>query len=223
MNDTLYTVYKITNTLSGKSYIGTHKTKDLNDNYMGSGSYLNRSQKKNGIENFSKEILFIFDNPEEMYSKEAELVNEDFVAAENTYNLKVGGLGGWDYVNNNNLGVPNFIDKPDVVKRASKTGNIILREKSKDIEWRKKYNKNISIGLKNYFKSNPGPFSGKKHSEATKDKMSSLAKIRLKDPKNNSQYGTIWITDGNENRKIKSDTPIPNGFRKGRIIKHLDK
>ncbi len=40
-----YTVYKITNQINGKIYIGSHKTNDLNDRYMGSGKYLIRAQK----------------------------------------------------------------------------------------------------------------------------------------------------------------------------------
>jgi hypothetical protein len=36
----------------------------------------------------------------------------------------------------------------------------------------------------------------------------------------NSQYGTIWITDGKTNKKIQSNIELPKGFSKGRTIRH---
>lgn len=96
-----YIVYKITNKSDNKIYIGVHITKNLEDGYMGSGKYLQRAIKKQGLKNFTKEILYDFNNLEEMFAKEAELVNEDFINRKDTYNLKLGGFGGWDSARKN--------------------------------------------------------------------------------------------------------------------------
>lgn len=89
----IYTIYKTTNLINGKYYIGFHGTEDPNDDYLGSGARITMAVKKYGQENFKKEVLFEFDNPEEAYAKEAELVQEEQVMDENCYNVVGGGRG----------------------------------------------------------------------------------------------------------------------------------
>ena len=89
-----YTVYKTTNLLTGKYYIGQHQTEDLNDGYLGSGKYLRAHIKKYGKENFKKEILFIYTTKEEMNAKEKELVTWDLVESSECYNQTIGGTCG---------------------------------------------------------------------------------------------------------------------------------
>lgn len=97
-----YTVYKITNTLNNKYYIGIHKTDDPNDSYMGSGNLIKLAIDKHGKENFSKEVLYTFDTLHEAAEKERELVN---INDPLTYNIKNGGLGGFDHINSERLNV----------------------------------------------------------------------------------------------------------------------
>jgi len=86
-----YIIYKITNKINGKIYIGQHMTNDLNDDYMGSGIVLRKEQKYQGIENFEKKILYVYETFIEMDQKERELVTMDFIKRNDTYNMVPGG------------------------------------------------------------------------------------------------------------------------------------
>lgn len=92
---THYLLYKITNLVNGKTYIGKHVTKDIEDNYWGSGSLIKKAIQKYGLENFKFEVLIDLKNEEELDLLEQAVVNEDFVSRPDTYNMKVGGDGGW--------------------------------------------------------------------------------------------------------------------------------
>lgn len=94
-----YTVYKITNLINDKIYIGVHKTSNLDDDYMGSGINIKRAIKKYGIDKFKKEYLAIFDSEEKMFEMESSIVNTDFVKSSDTYNINEGGYGSWSFLN----------------------------------------------------------------------------------------------------------------------------
>lgn len=89
-----YTIYRTTNTITGKYYIGKHQTEKANDDYLGSGSALKAAIKKYGKASFIKEVLFVFDNELDMNLKEKELITEELVSDKNSYNKGVGGEGG---------------------------------------------------------------------------------------------------------------------------------
>lgn len=90
----MYYIYKITNKVNGKTYIGQHKYKKLNDRYMGSGKLLAKAKKKYGLENFTKEILVFNISKKE----HADLLEITFIASEREkgkaeYNISDGGQG----------------------------------------------------------------------------------------------------------------------------------
>ena len=93
MDKKYYTVYKTTNLINNKFYIGIHATNNLNDEYLGSGFALKKAIKKYGKDNFQKEILFLFDNKTDMIQKEIELVNENLIKNTMSYNINMGGYG----------------------------------------------------------------------------------------------------------------------------------
>ncbi len=216
-----YTVYKITNIINDKIYIGKHQTKDLNDGYMGSGKHLRRAIVKYGIENFKKEMLFQFDSEAAMNAKEAELVTEEFCLREDTYNLCPGGKGGWGY--NNTIDGQKL--REHSYKNWSSAGTSSFVENfNTNEELRIRHLKHLEtirlIGREKIKEIHPnGTFYGKIHTSETRAKIG-LANSAKQIGNKNSQFGTMWITNGKENKKIKKDLDvIPEGWYNGRVAK----
>lgn len=213
-----YTVYRITNVYNGKIYIGVHKTKNLNDGYMGSGRHLKNAMKKYGKDSFRKEYIAIFDNPEKMYDMEAELVNEHFVSHESTYNI---GLGGKNVIESiNEMGKNIYDGHAEQWEKIRPLGINKLRELfENDVKFRVTHKVRVHEGLVAYYKNGgDNPFKGKKHSGETKRKIGTANSVHQKGT-NNSQYGTCWIFSSEESKKIpKSELHywISKGWKKGR-------
>lgn len=205
-----YTVYRITNKINGKTYHGMHKTKNLDDGYMGSGKVIRRAIEKHGLKNFQKDILFVFDSKQEMELKEAEIVNPEYLASGTTYNLKEGGLGGFDFVNEKGLSVRHFS------KENAKAYNKLGYDKvNGDPLLSEKRMQNALAALAVAHVTNPKPFEGKLHSVSSRQKMSEKAKERT----TSFQLGSVWISNGSESKIVTRDEPIPTGWALGRNLK----
>ena len=207
-----YILYKITNNINSNIYIGVHKTKDINDAYMGSGKILKLAIAKYGVDNFTKEVLEFFDNSIDMYSMKAILVNEDFVKRKDTYNIQVGGEGGW-----NNNGSNEHIERVRKSGKLNYTKNLGLWVKSDDPVIKKR--RSIIAG---------NAFRNKKHTEETKNQMSESQKKHDRNGSKNVMYGKCWIY--NDELKISKRidkeellSGLDDGWIKGRKMKFLPK
>lgn len=201
MNKEYFYLYKITNKIDGKIYVGVHRTHDLQDGYMGSGLYIKRAIAFHGVKNFKKDILEFFDSVDEMFDKESMIVNENFLKRKDTYNVCLGGTGG-----NVHIALAAFRKKLD-----------------EDEVFRQSVYESIRLGLERKRLTgwvNPG-FLGREHSEETKQKMREKALVHSSGEKN-SQFGTMWITNGKESKKIKKGAPLPAEWKKGRVIKNCE-
>lgn len=208
-----HTIYKITNLINGKIYIGKHSTNDIKDNYYGSGKLIKSAIEKYGIINFTKEILFNFQSEEEAYAKEKEIVNESFIKRKDVYNLIIGG-DTFEAINSN----------LELRKAKNKKAALIMNSVNwNNPEFRKRQTDKMILQNKKLHKEGilkSVDWTGKKHKDESKEKMREKAKLRIGDK--NSSFGTCWIYNENESKKIKKEdleNYLSIGWIKGRKIK----
>lgn len=208
-------IYKTTNVLTNKFYVGMHSTDDLEDGYIGSGKRLWYSIRKYGKENHKCEILEFLSSREELKNREAEIVNEELLSDSMCMNLKYGGEGGF------------LLTKEQFIKRNSKCG-LKNAEKirndpehfQKFSESRKKTNKRVLPEQNRRLnpERNKRIHFGKKRTDETKQKMSD-SKIGNQ----NGMFGKVWIFNLNLRvskivDKNELDFFLADGWQKGRKL-----
>lgn len=93
--ETYYCIYRITNNINGKTYIGQHKYTDINDRYMGSGVLILAAIRKYGRNNFTKEILYSrIKLRETANSLEIIAIAKERERGKAEYNISDGGASG---------------------------------------------------------------------------------------------------------------------------------
>ncbi len=214
-NKRFHFTYKTTNLINGRYYLGMHSTNCIDDGYLGSGKRLYYELNKYGRDNFKFEILEQFNSREELVQAEINLITEEDIKNSNCLNLKQGGSGGFT--------------EEDKVKGRELANKAKAKLINEDPEFREKYYKAIQEGIKKAkergvkFSNISENFSweGKRHRPETLEKMRNTRKERdLGKGPSNSQYGTCWITNEVESKKIYKGTIIPEGWRLGRKIKN---
>lgn len=86
-------IYKTTNLINKKFYIGKDSKNDTN--YLGSGKILKKAIKKYGIENFKKEIVEECTSQEHLNEREKYWISElNCREGLDCYNIGIGGDGG---------------------------------------------------------------------------------------------------------------------------------
>jgi len=216
---TIHYIYKTTCNITGRWYIGMHSTNNLDDGYMGSGLRIRRSIRKYGLINHNKEILEFLPTRDDLVLREIEILTKELISEENCINLKGGGYGGFSSDEHKVKflaeGVKNGRIASDKVLKLKFGGGddwktIFMSYVTKKAWTKNSYSEKITKNL---------DWSGKKHSEETKQKMSESSK-GTGTGETNSQYGTCWITKDGSNKKIKKEnleTFVNEGWVKGRI------
>jgi hypothetical protein len=142
-----------------------------------------------------------------MNSLEQSIVTEEFCLRKDTYNLCVGGKGGFSYVNRNRLNNNN--------KDLAALGQLSsMRNKGRK-------RPEFSEVLRNQHRNGSRPkvqSDGSGNSDEARAKKSASMKAKYAD--GNCHTGSFWVTDGEQNKKIKDVDSIPKGWYKGRVNVH---
>lgn len=172
-------VYKTTNLINGKWYIGKHSTYNLNDGYLGSSKHLKSAIKKYGKHNFKREIICFCDSEEEAYHKEAEFVTMEVVQNPMTYNKMPGGEGSQKRFTDEELKSHKHKwreDNPDYLRKWREDN----RERDREInrKWRENHRDEYNAKQRAWYVENKDEINAKRRAKRAENKDEINAKQR---------------------------------------------
>ena len=195
MKNDYFFIYETTNLINSKKYRGIHKTKNINDNYIGSGMAFTYAVKKYGKENFKREILEYCNSYDELLEKEKIYVNEEWVKDRANYNAKTGGQSA---------GILSEESKnkiSDTLKEKYRTGEIKPNPARK--------------GMTPWCK-------GLKMTDEFKEKCSKAAKKRFEDDKENHPFKLFRVDTKSEEHRKKISNTLKERYKNDEIIPNTE-
>lgn len=215
-------IYKITNLVNGKCYVGQHKYcgyPNIDSSYHGSGRLIKQAFKKYGRDNFKEEILEWVKTKPEANKREKELTYEhNALREQNGYVLKAGSEN-YTEISDELLKLYNSEEWTQAISKRMKgnsngKGAVRTEEYKKACSERMIGNKR-GKGLKGY-----------KRSEEEKQRLSNTMKRLIKSgnwdnflySQKGKHAGESWYTNGVTNIRAKT---CPKGFRKGMSQKNV--
>lgn len=211
-------IYKTTNLINGKFYIGMHSTDNLEDEYIGSGKRLWYSIRKHGKENHKKEILEFLPDRKSLSEREKQIVNEELLNNSLCMNLASGGGCGWDYVNKvgKNLYGTNGKNHIYLPKKPGEFKNILIKAG----KW-EKYKQTMSSSMKKYFSEHDHPWLNRKMTNEHRNKLKEIFNnIDHQKGEKNSNFGkrNVVVNKDGINKRIlkdKLEEYLNTGWNKG--------
>lgn len=118
-------------------------------------------------------------------------------------------------------GLTGEVGKEEIVKamrlKGAKSGLATMHERLKIL--RSEDSAFVEREKKRLRKLQPTGVEAALSPESRQKRLASFKRIKHQSGESNSQHGTMWITNGETNRKIRKTEPIPEGYYKGRKLK----
>lgn len=211
-------VYLITFVDQPYWYWGVHKEKKFDEYYMGSPV---TNKKYWELYEPIKEIVQVFEYSEEgetlARSFESQLIKPDL---NNPFclNEHCGGMVSSKVLSE---ALRKKWEDPEYWVKMCK----ISKARWQNPEYKEKMSRSVSRAMKDpEYKEKISKVrkerwkDGEYRSKVVNSQKEAFARKEHQKGERNSQHGTMWITDGEENRKVNKAEDIPVGFRKGRTM-----
>jgi len=223
-------IYKITNIVNKKIYIGKDTTN--NPNYYGSGKLIINSIKKYGKNNFIKKIIEECEDKITLCEREKYWIKEfNSCDLKIGYNISKGGDGGDTFSNNHNLPkikekISNSMKKRIFTESHKKnlSKNHMSTKYKKGKTYEEIYGEERAKEYKNKLKLSRQKYKSEKERLGKKYEKNILnLKIRMTGINNHMKKNKFyWFINPltNQTTRIMENGVIPEGYVKGRKIKN---